>query len=83
MRYATEQTIKNKLRDKETMLFTLKPMHLGRSAFNLLCGDKITVYEITMDSIQIQYREMAQEAVWEGYSVVFKHEGKTKILQYR
>lgn len=72
----------NKVTNHDTKIITLDIEHLNKvPKLNLLDGRR-NFYEITFENVNAAHRTWIDAFLKKGFSVIFKHEDKTKILKY-
>lgn len=71
-----------KLRDDDLKIIFVDQNHLNKKTSRLLIEDKLSTYDIGMNDIKFCTRDAILKWIPRGYSVVFKHGERSKILQY-
>lgn len=71
-----------KMTFKNRKLFVLSYKHLLKSTQVAIDYNINNVYAVTFENINGIYRDIYNKRAAEGYSIIFTHKGKGKILIY-
>lgn len=69
-------------RNEITKVLTFEIYHLRKKFFNQLYEKKVSIYDTTLESLHTDCMLQAEDAIEDGFSVIFTDGVQTKILQY-